>query len=58
MNLKKLASLGYLTNIFLYLLAVLCCFACSQNDKLTQSHKKGLSLIEEILELLEKEIKK
>jgi hypothetical protein len=29
-----------------------------QNDKLTQSHKKGLILITEILELLEKEIKK
>ena len=29
-----------------------------QNDKLTQSHKKGLELITEILSLLEKEIKK
>jgi hypothetical protein len=29
-----------------------------QNDKLTQSHKKGLILITEILKILEKEIKK
>ena len=29
-----------------------------QNDKLTQSHKKGLKLISVILELLDKEIKK
>ena len=28
-----------------------------QNDKLTQSHKKGLILIAQILELLDKEIK-